>query len=92
MASRWTAPGGWTVETVAEHSRRIYRVARWDDWFVGYPQDLLALQAMLARSGVRLENLVEDTDGLTPSRACGCGAGRNHPRLTPSHRLGVDRG
>jgi hypothetical protein len=42
------------------HGRQIYRVTRWNNWFVGYPADLDALADMLARSGVRLEDLTED--------------------------------
>jgi hypothetical protein len=69
MVSRWTAPGGWTIQLADEAGQHIYRVTRWHGWFIGYPRDVLALQAMLARSHVRLEDLTEDpadTGGLIP--------------------------
>lgn len=43
-----------------------YRVTRWNGWFVGFPQDLAALAAMLGRSGVRLEDLAEEHPEMGP--------------------------
>lgn len=59
MAGRWTAPGGWVVETTVEHDRQIYRVTRWGGWAVFYPQDPEALEDLLGRSGVQLADLTE---------------------------------
>lgn len=61
MGGRWTAPGGWVVELADDgHGRRVFRVSRWRDWFIAYPADVEALQTLLARCGVRLEDLSEE--------------------------------
>lgn len=66
MAERWTAPGGWVVQLEADgHGRQVYRVTRWGGWFLAFPRELAALEAMLARSGVAVADLVEDP-GLPP--------------------------
>jgi hypothetical protein len=61
VGARWSAPGGWVIQTADDgHGRPLYRVTRWGGWFIGYPADLAALEAMLARSGVRPDQLAEE--------------------------------
>jgi hypothetical protein len=70
MGARWTAPGGWVI-TLAylPDGTQIYRVSRWDDWFIGYPHDVSALADLLGRSGVELGDLVEDYSDPAGSEA-----------------------
>jgi hypothetical protein len=56
---RWTARGGWSIETIVLNTTPCYRVSR-RGYLIKYCATLVELAALLEMHGLDLGDLVED--------------------------------